>query len=286
MARTLTVECAGHGRGIRFVDGGRPGYRHLGIGGGEAADRGSAAAANRILGQEAFTCCIEGTLTGGHWLLSGRGQLALTGADVNWQLDGRPVARYQTIFLDGQHELRGGTTRGGCRAYVAIRGMWDLPRVLGSVAPGLPGAVEPARGTRFTVRSESESPYRLFWTEAGEFPQRVAIPVVPGPEWRLLTARQGEQVLESEYRVGTASDRQGVRLECNHLPELNLPELISSPVLPGTVQWTPTGPVLLGPDAQTVGGYPRLLLAAPLPDGVFQLLPGGRVHFAGLTVNP
>ncbi|MFT5018055.1 MAG: allophanate hydrolase subunit 2 [Limisphaerales bacterium] len=37
---------------------------------------------------------------------------------------------------------------------------------------------------------------------------------------------------------------------------------MSSPVLPGTVQLTPSGPILLGPDAQTVGGYPRVLLAA------------------------
>jgi len=48
---------------------------------------------------------------------------------------------------------------------------------------------------------------------------------------------------------------------------LKFPNMLSSPVLPGTVQLSPAGPILLGPDAQTVGGYPRVLL---VPDAEVQ----------------
>lgn len=285
MGLMLTVECVDDGRHARFVDGGRPALRHLAIARGGAADRESAAAGNRLLEQAPNHCCIEMTLRGGHWMLRGRGQLTLTGADMGWHLDGEPVDRYRTITLDGHHELRGGLARTGCRGYVCLRGHWELPRVMESVEAGLPGVVEPRRGLRFDVKWAGEVPHRIAWTSDAGLRQEVTVQVVPGPEWRLVSQHDRQSVVGTEYRVGRHSDRQGIRLESEALPRLGLPEMISSPVVPGTVQWTDGGPILLGPDAQTVGGYPRVLLAAPLPDAVFQLRPGGALRFSLLKAG-
>ncbi|OAV45719.1 hypothetical protein A3850_015000 [Lewinella sp. 4G2] len=56
--------------------------------------------------------------------------------------------------------------------------------------------------------------------------------------------------------------------------------MLSSPVLPGTIQLTPTGLIVLGPDAQTVGGYPRILqLDIQALTNLYQLLPGTPIRF-------
>lgn len=48
--------------------------------------------------------------------------------------------------------------------------------------------------------------------------------------------------------------------QLNETLENSLSPIITSAVLPGTVQWTPNGHlIILMRDAQTTGGYPRIL---------------------------
>jgi hypothetical protein len=105
-----------------------------------------------------------------------------------------------------------------------------------------------------------------------------AIRVLPGPHLR----PRGGQV-----RVVDAS-RIGVRLAGGQLADPDpdtgagpqgRPELRSLGVLPGTVQWLPTGDwMILGPDSGTMGGYPVLgVLASGDLDVVAHLGPGDRV---------
>ena len=57
--------------------------------------------------------------------------------------------------------------------------------------------------------------------------------------------------------------------------------LLSSPVLPGTIQLPPGGaPLLLLADAQTTGGYPRIATVAESAlDELGQLRPGQPIRF-------
>ena len=280
MADTLVLTAAGKNQGAVLVDQGRPGYRDRGIPTGGPADRRSCAAANKLLDQPPLHPCLELTLTAGRWLLSGKGQLVLTGADMDWKLNGVPVARYGVIYLDGDYLLAGGYARKGCRAYLAIRGTWALPRVLGSVGGGLPGTVSVGTGFSCSVTSPNESPFRNSLGSEGKSTDDscLILPVTAAPEWRLLSTIDRAWLLRSTFTVGRASNRQGIRLEAPGQPEIELPSLLSSPVLPGTVQLTPAGPILLGPDAHTVGGYPRILIAEP-GDRAFQLKPGEPLRF-------
>ena len=280
MADTLTVRRIGSAQGVCLVDHGRPGYRDRGIAQGGPADPLAAATANRLLDQKVDGCCIELTLLGGHWQFSGRGQIALTGANMDWRLNGQPVEQYRVLNLEGENELRGGVARRQCRAYLGIRGEWTVPRVLESAEAGLPGTVRFAEGTALRVVSAR-------WATPGKaslvLPQDPSEPLLlaaePGPEWRLLTARERAWLVARAYTVGAQSDRQGIRLSAAGVAErIRLPGMLSSAVLPGTVQLTPAGPILLGPDAQTVGGYPRLLQVEDLA-AAFQLPTGGRLRF-------
>ena len=275
----LTISCKSDGASARFVDGGRPDYRDRGVQRGGPADRRSANAANYLLQQTADAVCLEITLRGGTWLLEGDGDLALTGADMGWELDGQRLPMNEVISVRGTSRLRGGFARDGCRSYLAVRGSWILPRLLGSVEEGLPGAARIARDFAWRVHTTTGPPPPGVPALTLPVSEPLPINAVPGPEWALLDREQQEELITHVFRVGAKSDRQGIRLEASAFANVGLPTLLSSPVLPGTVQLTPSGPILLGPDAQTIGGYPRVLIAAQELYSAFQLRPGGRLYF-------
>ena len=220
-------------------------------------------------------------LRGGVWHLAGVGQIALTGADMNWTLDGVSVERAVVTEVTGNHELRGGFARNGCRSYLAVRGTWDLPRVRGSVEEGLPGTQKPSALGDWEVNSATPCAPTLGLI--ARYADEVALNCVPGPEYELLDRERRNKLVWEPFTLLPASDRQGMRLYTGAVPNWQLPTQLSSAVLPGTVQLTPSGPIVLGPDAQTVGGYPRVLQLVGGLDDLYQLRPGGTVRF---TVDP
>jgi len=282
MAGTLTLTCLRPGGGAYVVDGGRAGHRAAGVPSGGPADPRAMMAANRLLGRPLRAICLETTLNGGRWLLSGRGQIVVTGADFNWRLNGRILEGYTVIYVEGDALLTGGPAVAGLRGYLAVNGDWDLPLRLGGAEIGLPGIDGITPGWSVDVHWRREAAYQGDLDVHRHRPTcPFTLPVTPGPEWSWLTEDRQTDLLHRTYLVGADSSRQGIRLQTTS-PCTDLPQLISSPVLPGTVQLTPAGPVLLGPDAQTIGGYPRVLLVAEMRDwgAAFQVELGGEVRLA------
>ena len=70
----------------------------------------------------------------------------------------------------------------------------------------------------------------------------------------------GRALLFTErFHVGGRNNRMGVALDGVRLPPRSAGNLDSRPVFPGTVQCPESGqPFVLGVDAQTTGGYPRI----------------------------
>lgn len=89
-----------------------------------------------------------------------------------------------------------------------------------------------------------------------EFPE---ITLYPGPDFHLD--------IESftKWRVHPDSNGMGVRLQSPELESssVQLDSIESAPVFPGVVQWTPKGPIVLGPRCQSHGGYPRVYWLTP-----------------------
>ncbi len=261
MAGTLTLTCLKPGGGAYIVDGGRPGHRAIGVAAGGPADGRAMTAANRLLGRNPHATCLEFTQSGGRWLLSGNGQLAITGSDMTWRLNGRILETYSVLFHEGDGLLTCLPASRGLRSYLAINGHWQLPRTMGSAEAGLPGVPSVTSGWTTNIEWNTPAGFRTdldVYQHVPEAPFKLS--VVPGPEWMWLSPHQQSTLLSTSFTVGRDSNRQGIRLENPDFKRMDLPSLISSPVLPGTLQLTPKGPILLGPDAQTVGGYPRVLL--------------------------
>ena len=94
-------------------------------------------------------------------------------------------------------------------------------------------------------------------TKASQFSSEV-IQVFKGPEFELLNLDQQELLLSETFTISKNNSRMAYQLE--ETLDNSLEPIITSLVLPGTVQLTPSGKlIVLMRDCQTTGGYPRVL---------------------------
>ena len=285
--------------GLRTVlqDLGRSGYQHLGVPSGGAMDRFSATIANRLVGNANDAALIEVTLMGPTIEIQGDCQIAITGGDLSPMLDGQPVAMWETIPVTGTQRLSFGSRRSGCRCYLAIAGEFQLPSWLGSVSVS-PSGANPAtayrslKGDTLEVVAGSQinnkrifpaarRPVGLAETEGQTVEVEKTVQFFPGPEWDWFPAEQQEKFLNHRFKILPSSSSMGLRLSSFLDHPLEQSAMISSAVVPGVIQVTPSGqPILLMRDAQTTGGYPRIgVVRYEWLNEVAQLCPGDSIRF-------
>ena len=275
-------------------DGGRTGNQHLGITVGGVADRHAAAWAHRLLGNQPECALLEICLGGAALRFTANTWFSITGADLNWKLDGRPLANWQSHQAHAGALLQAGMAGKGLRGYLAICGGIDLPPVCGSLATTLAEGMggiggrplqsgdslpcgQHVPGSRF--RRQVPVQFRRSYATA------ITLRVVPSNQFSLFSQAQRTQFFDQRFRVSPASDRMGVRLDGNPLAKPP-GKLISEPVCPGAIQVPANGlPIVLMQDCQTIGGYPKLghvyrvdldLLAQARPGVAVTFEPGSR----------
>jgi len=181
-------------------------------------------------------------------------------------------------LADGQ-VVRVGPVRVGLRAYVAVAGGLATPVVLGSRSSdslaGLgPG---PLRAGDRLARGAPGRPRGRIGPEPGRPTGPTVLRVVAGPH-----GSPGGGLDATTWRVGSAADRIGVRLEAADGSVLATDgPRPSTPMVTGAVQVPPDGrPIVLLPDHATVGGYPVVACVVTADLGrLGQLRPGDEVTF-------
>jgi 5-oxoprolinase (ATP-hydrolysing) subunit C len=254
---------------------GRPGWRHLGVAVGGAADPWSARLANRLAGNGDDAALLEITIgeavigTGqAAWMALTGGLRAFTGGIELPRHEAWPLRAGATV------RIRAGD---GARGYLAVGGGLIVDTVLGSRSTdlrtgfgGLDGRALRA-GDRLEVGPMDGRPGR--WTGS---PAKGPIRIVPGPHPDALTA------LEAEWTVAVEADRVGVRLdgprvEGGEVPSMGLPL--------GAIQVPPDSrPIVMLADRPVTGGYlvPACVIRADI-GRVAQLLPGDTLTFASVS---
>ena len=269
-------------------DAGRPGHAASGVPASGAMDPFAAAAANRLLGNPAGAALLEIVLRGPRLRVTGPSQGALVGAAFTAELDGRPIPLGGPFDLFEGAELDIGAAIDGARTFLAIAGGLAVPEVLGSRSTYLRGGLGGwqgralAAGDRLPVGGSRGAPtlagpFRAFVPRGGAYPLRALL----GPQWNRFSAAARNAFFAEEFRVGSRSDRVGVRLAGPALPTLGGPDIRPEPAWPGAVQVTASGEaIVLGPDHPTTGGYAKLatVITADLPTLAY-LRPGDRVRF-------
>ncbi len=272
-------------------DLGRPGHRHLGVGIAGALDDFSARVANRLVGNDDNAALLEMTLQGPRLRFERATRIALTGADIDARVGDGVLPGWRPILLPAGSELVLGPCRRGVRAYLAMAGGIDVPRVLGSASTDLRAGLGGVQGRAMQAGDQlafGDAPaldvdtVRIapWWIDATpdlDLAHPRPIRVLPGDD----ATSPPDALFAHDWRIGADGNRQGLRLQGPALAAADTRSRVSEPVAPGTVQLPPGGqPIVLLAEAQTIGGYPRIghVIAVDLPR-LAQRRPGDTVRF-------
>jgi biotin-dependent carboxylase-like uncharacterized protein len=276
-------------------DRGRFGWRHLGIGCSGAVDSYSFSVANLLVGNPMQTAAIEITLAGPRLRFDRAARIAICGASIEASVDGQSLPGWRRIDMPANCELVLGACRQGVRAYLAVAGGFDLDACLGSTSTDLRAGIGGIDGRalkkgdclRLTDGFQPDCDRPVIgrrWADPADdldFATPSIVHLLPGHDQPI----DAEALFAQAWRVGVASNRQGLRLQGTRLAISDQRERVSEPVMPGTVQLPPDGqPIVLLADAQTHGGYPRIghVIAADL-HRLAQLRPSDSLRFLPCT---
>ena len=233
-----------------------------------------------LTGADFQVCCERTTLTSGKPETTLRDKL--TSETQPWI-----IPLHTLVKVKAGDVLRWGYSEDGCRGYMAARaGDYVGQRYWGSVS-GLAGRGAFTEGQiirwKHSGQIEGQDVEMVHNLETlpethkrqgthkavGRFAGIPRFRCRKGPEWDWISQEFQEYVMGSEYEVGSDSNRMGIRLSRRVVDEARerdwraflteLPSMWSSVVRPGIIQLPSNGqPIVLGPDGQTIGGYPRI----------------------------
>lgn len=266
-------------------DLGRPGQAHLGVPPSGAVDLAAFMLGNRLAGNTEDAPALETTLRGPTLRFVRAATVVLTGAPVDAQLDARPVAMHAPIPVRPGQVLTVGAATRGLRTYVAIRGGFDAPRVLGSVSNDeLTGLGTPplAEGDALRAGDLALAAPAVDVAPVPAVPPSPTLRVVLGPRDDWFAPDAVTALLTEAFVVTSSVNRIGARLDGPALTHREDAQLRSEGVVTGALQVPPSGnPILLLADHPTTGGYP--VIAVVLRDDlplVAQARPGDKLRFA------
>ena len=238
-------------------DGGRHGFRNIGIPTSGFMDQESAWAANELVNNNKDESLLEITLTGPTLIFNCNCVISITGGDFNPLINNLPVKMYQSINVSSGDILKLNNTINGARSYIAISGGLNVKSLFGSKSffSNISDSYHLKKGDEIKVSKKSESQI-LKWDKL-KFNLNRFMKVFRGPEYDLLSTNSKKKLFKNEFTINT-NNRMAYNLE--EKLQVDIKTIISSPVLPGSVQLTPSGKIIiLHRDCQTTGGYPRIL---------------------------
>ena len=246
-------------------DQGRITGRHWGLPQGGAMDLWSARRANLKLNNSPNLPVLEITGIGPTLVCHGIGQLALAGAKITVQKNNQLINSDGHINFREGDILKFGVTSVGFRTYLSIKNGFKDKKLFGSVSPiaGVSSTLRFEKGD--LLYFESTPPLSKTNTRLKKhllFSDK-PIQIMAGPEYDLLTKTQQTILTNTNFSIAPSASRMAYPLSPKITSLTHAISLITSPVVPGVVQLTPDGQlIVLMRDAQTTGGYPRVLVVS------------------------
>lgn len=278
------------GQMTSIQDGGRTGYRSFGIPQSGFMDELSAQQANFLVGNPSKGPVIEMIQVGASVAFESSAVIALTGADMDATLNGTPVERFKTIVVNKGDLLELGRAVSNMITYLAIRGDWNIPEVLGSTSTFLRAKIGGLNG-RLLRKGDVIQIENKGLVERQIIPEHNIRSFPSGRKIRLLKSAETTDAVaswleENTFTVSSQWDRMGIRL-ISPAPSNSSPQILTSAVAVGTMQLPPDGqPIIVMADGQTTGGYPRIatVIKADLPY-LAQQPPGTLLNFTLLNTT-
>lgn len=306
----MTIHVLHPGLLTTLQDVGRVGYQKQGIIVSGAMDVYSLRLANLLVGNDEGEAALEVTLMGPRLKFDDNTLLAVTGGNLSPTIDGRILPMERPVYVKAGSMIKFGACQSGCRAYLAVAGGYDVPKVMGSkstyLRAGLGGFQGRAlqKGDDLSVQTPQEASLRIIqhfvkqhsaasfvstdWyagRDQAASPGR-AIRITRGRQFDLFTEASKNALLTDSFRVAPQSDRMGYRLSGESLKLAHQVDMVSEGITLGTIQVPPDGnPIVLLADRQTAGGYPKIAQVIAVDVAVIaQSKPGSLLSFQEVSV--
>ena len=268
-------------------DEGRWGHQGSGVSVSGAMDLVSHRLANAVVGNDRAAATLEITLQGPEFRFDADAVVAIAGADLNATIDGAAIDPCTQTRCRSGSVIRFGNRRSGTRAYLAVNGGIDVPRVLDSRSTHATTHIGGFAGRQLRAGDtlpigESKGRHASRRVPLDPQPRAVRLRAIPGPQDDFFATSAFDILQQTRFTVSPQSNRMGYRLTGGPpIPRAEEREMISDATFAGALQVPPSGdPILLMADRQTTGGYPQIatVITADLPLAG-QLAPGDSVEF-------
>jgi biotin-dependent carboxylase-like uncharacterized protein len=242
-------------------DRGRFGFRSYGVPVSGAMDSYSSQFANALLGNDVNDALMEITMTGPILKFLEPTLIAISGAPMSPKLNDHPIKMNMATQVEAEDVLSFRKLQFGLRTYLAIKGgiLSDIMLQSRSMYPLITPNYRVNDNDVFNYvpnNSNRIERHAKVKQEHAHLEDHI-LDVSEGPEFNKLPDELKLQILNTDIIVSKFNNRMAYQLE--PLFENSLNQIITAPVLPGTVQFTPTGNlIILMRDCQTTGGYPRV----------------------------
>lgn len=284
------------GMQLSVQDRGRLGYRRYGVPVGGCMDTYSAQMANVLCGNVLDAAVLEIVMHGGKLCSDSTHLISFTGAGAEVFINNNIVPFYRPIMITPGAVIEFKFSANGCRIYMAIAGGVDTPELMGSKSfSTLLDMQVLTQGSILYTGAQSDLAVKMMqqagsiasWGFIQPASENDDIRFIQGPEYALLTDASRQLLAQEFFDVTIHSNRMGYRLKGPTLETKEPVQLISTAVMPGTIQLTPEGnPLLLMADAQTTGGYPRIaqIIDADVSKCA-QKRPGDKIRFKEVSMD-
>ena len=252
-----------------FQDLGRNGFRKFGVNPNGAMDKIAAALINILLGNNENEAVLEMHFPAPVIKFTENTIIAVGGANFGAKVNEKSIENWRPYFAEKDSVLKFPEKKSGNRAYLSIKGGFEIENRLDSKSTNLTAefggffgrSLEKNDKIKFKIKVNSKNfcKKKISRTIIPEYRKSPKIRITPGAEFDLLTGLSEEILLKETFMLQNNSDRMGFRLKGKPLYLLDETDLISSVVNFGTIQLLPDGQmIILMADYQTTGGYPRI----------------------------
>ncbi len=297
----MSIKIVKQGVLTTLQDGGRNGFRSMGIGTGGAMDIFAMAVSNFLAGNYEAAAVLEINFPGPEILFQQNAIICLAGADLSASANNDPLPLWRPFFVKKDSVLQFKKPVHGARTYLAVQGGWQSEKWLGSYSTHLQVSAGGHLGRalqkddviffkeeNFSLTGDKTLNWHIPYKETEKIYQPAnSIRCIKSIEWNLLDEASKQNFEKNEFEITNQSDRMGYRLNGSSLLSDRSTDLISSAVDAGTIQLLPDGNlIVLMADHQTTGGYPRIasVIKADLPK-LSQVRPGQKINFKAITVT-
>ncbi|NNJ89654.1 MAG: biotin-dependent carboxyltransferase family protein, partial [Eudoraea sp.] len=235
-------------------DRGRFGFRHMGVPVSGSMDQAAASLANDLLENEENAAVLEITMSGPHLEFEEGTWIAISGANLSPQMNGKDIDNHSVHKVNAGDKLTFGKHIDGLRGYLAVKNGFQTPVVLNSRSFYSPITEVDHLTSRMEVPYDNVVDFepKITHIKRADIDKYNTLNVSPGPEFDILSDAQKELILNNSFTIAKENNRMAYQLE-ESIGE-HKHTMLTSATLPGTVQVTPGGKlIILMRDGQTTG---------------------------------